>query len=69
MTVLTKPFTGALAKKPEAGTDDDKLLIKVNILFFSVADPGSDAFLTPGSGMGRKSASGSGMNNPDHIFF
>jgi hypothetical protein len=45
MTVLTKPFTGALAKKPEAGTDDDKLLIKVNILFFSVADPGSDAFL------------------------
>ncbi len=31
-------------------------------------DPGSGAFLTPGSGMGRKSASGSGMNNPDHIF-
>jgi len=29
MTILTKPFTGALAKKPEAGTDDDKLLIKV----------------------------------------
>jgi hypothetical protein len=24
----------------------------------SVADPGSDAFLTPGSGMGRKSRSG-----------
>jgi hypothetical protein len=36
----------------------------------SVADPdqGSGAFLIPGSGMGRKSASGSGMNNPDHIF-
>jgi hypothetical protein len=33
----------------------------------SVADPGSDAFLTPGSGMGKKSGSGSGMNNPDHI--
>ncbi len=32
MTVLTKPFTGALAKKPEAGADDDKLLIKVYIL-------------------------------------
>ncbi len=31
-------------------------------------DPGSGAFLTPGSGMGKKSASGSGMNNPDHIF-
>jgi hypothetical protein len=35
----------------------------------SVADPGSGAFLTPGSGMGRKSASGSGMNNPDNIFW
>jgi hypothetical protein len=33
----------------------------------SVADPGSDAFLTPGSGMGKKSGSGSGRNNPDHI--
>jgi hypothetical protein len=30
-------------------------------------DPGSDAFLTPGSGMGKKSGSGSGINNPDHI--
>jgi hypothetical protein len=30
-------------------------------------DPGSNAFLTPGSGMGKKSGSGSGMNNPDHI--
>ncbi len=33
----------------------------------SVADPGSGDFLTPGSGMGKKSGSGSGMNNPDHI--
>jgi hypothetical protein len=30
-------------------------------------DPGSDAFLTPGSGMGKKSRSGSGINIPDHI--
>jgi hypothetical protein len=30
-------------------------------------DPGSGAFLTPGSGMGKKSGSGSGINNPDHI--
>ncbi len=30
-------------------------------------DPGSGAFLTPGSGMGKKSRSGSGMNIPDHI--
>jgi hypothetical protein len=28
---------------------------------------GSGAFLTPGSGMGKKSGSGSGMNNPDYI--
>jgi hypothetical protein len=32
-----------------------------------VADPGSGAFLTPGSGMGKNSRSGSGMNIPDHI--
>ncbi len=32
-----------------------------------IRDPGSSAFLTPGSGMGKKSGSGSGMNNPDHI--
>jgi hypothetical protein len=33
-------------------------------------DPGFGAFLTPGSGIRdeRKSTSGSGMNNPDHIF-
>ncbi len=32
-------------------------------------DPGSSAFLTPGSGMGRSQHPdpGSGMNNPDHI--
>jgi hypothetical protein len=45
-------------------------------LYFSVADldPGSGAFLTPvsgirdqGSGMGKKSRTGSGMNIPDHI--
>jgi hypothetical protein len=32
-------------------------------------DPGLGAFLTPGSGIrdGRKPASGSEMNNPDHI--
>ncbi len=31
------------------------------------SDTGSGAFLTPGSGMGKKSGSGAGMNNPDHI--
>jgi hypothetical protein len=33
----------------------------------SVADPGSGAFLIPGSGMGKKLGYGSGMNNLDHI--
>ncbi len=33
----------------------------------SVADTGSGAFLTTASGMDKKSGSGSGMNNPDHI--
>jgi hypothetical protein len=32
-----------------------------------IREPGSGAFLTPGSGMGKKSGSGSGMNNPDRI--
>ncbi len=32
-----------------------------------IRDSGSGAFLTPGSGIGKKSGSGSGMNNPDHI--
>ncbi len=54
-------------------TRSKRLLSSVflNIEFFiwmtSVADPGSDAFLTPRSGMGKKSRSGSGMNIPDHI--
>ncbi len=30
-------------------------------------DPGHGAFFTPGSGMGKKLISGSGMNIPDHI--
>ncbi len=38
----------------------------LNALRVANPDPVSGAFLTPGSGMGKKS--GSGMNNPDHIF-
>jgi hypothetical protein len=34
----------------------------------SVADPGCVAFLIPGSEMGKKSRSGSGMSIPDHNF-
>jgi hypothetical protein len=38
-----------------------------SVVLFCTADPGSGAFLTPGSGMGKKSRSGSGMNIPDHV--
>jgi len=40
-------------------------------LFCSVADPDprSGAFWNQGSRMGRKSASGSRINNPNHIFY
>jgi hypothetical protein len=41
------------------------LLYKV--LRIRIRDPESGAFLTPGSGMGKKSGSESVMNNPDHI--
>jgi hypothetical protein len=39
------------------------------MVFSSVAypDPGSGAFLNPGSGMGKKVSSGSEINIPDHI--
>ncbi len=42
---------------------------QITSLEISVADPdpGSGAFLTPRSGMSKKSGFGSGMNNPDHI--
>jgi hypothetical protein len=46
----------------------------IKYYFFVVAkrsvadsDPRSGAFLTPGSGVCKKSGSGSRMNNPDHI--
>ncbi len=42
-------------------------MLQLQYSTFSVADPGSGAFLTPRSGMGKKSGSGSGMNNLDHI--
>jgi hypothetical protein len=49
--------------------------IRINIrtigktIYSSVADPDprSGTFLTPGSGIGKKSRYGSGMNIPDHI--
>jgi hypothetical protein len=39
----------------------------VAVLWIGIRDPGSGTFLTPGSGMGKKSRSRSGMNIPDHI--
>jgi hypothetical protein len=41
--------------------------IRIFYLCSIVADPGSGGFLTLGSGLGKKSGSGSGMINPDHI--
>ncbi len=37
------------------------------VLRIRIRDPGSGAFLTLGSGMGKISGSGSGMKNPDYI--
>jgi hypothetical protein len=46
---------------PESG-----FAIKLDVEhIFAVSEP--VPFVTPGSGMGKKSGSGSGMNNPDHI--
>jgi hypothetical protein len=36
-------------------------------LLIRIRDPVPFLPLDPGSGMGKKSGSGSGMNNPDHI--
>jgi hypothetical protein len=48
--------------------------VRVQCLFAAIllsvavpADPVSGAFLTPGSGTGKKSGSGSGMNNPAYF--
>jgi hypothetical protein len=40
---------------------DYAVKIRYGNLSNSVADPGSDAFLTPGSGMGKKSGAGFGI--------
>jgi hypothetical protein len=42
-------------------------MFRIFVTSFADPDSGSGAFLTPGSGMVKKSGSGSGMNNPDHI--
>ncbi len=39
----------------------------VAVLRIRIRDPVPFLPLDPGSGMGKKSGSGSGMNNPDHI--
>jgi hypothetical protein len=60
------------AEKMDMSLDDiiaGKFYFYLIIINFSVADPdpGFGACLTPGSGIGKKSGSGSWMNNPDHI--
>jgi len=55
---------------PKKTTANKKLIVwRVKKVSRNVADPdpGSGAFLNPGTGMGKKSRSGSGMNIPDHI--
>jgi hypothetical protein len=54
---------------PDPDTDQAPAFFLMRI-WISVAgpDPGSSAFLTPVSGMGKKSGSRSGMNNFDQIF-
>jgi hypothetical protein len=44
-------------------------LFHIRTVWYSVTapDPGAGAWLNPGSGMGKKSRSGSGMNIPEHI--
>jgi hypothetical protein len=37
------------------------------VLQIRIRDPGAGAFFTPGSGMGKKLGSGSGMKYPNHI--
>jgi hypothetical protein len=50
-----------------SGSGDPCLWLMWSIVRKQCCGSGSGAFLTPGSRMGKKSGSGSGMNNPDHI--
>jgi hypothetical protein len=77
-TVSCMPFINSISPLPVSRPWNlENMFIAISFFYSvrkrttSVADPnpGSGAFLTPGSGMGRKSASGSGMNNPDNIFW
>jgi hypothetical protein len=57
---------GKLIEQKFSKNADNEDGLKVNVEC-SVADPGSGAFLTPVSGMGKKSRCGSGMYIPDHV--
>ncbi len=58
----THPFP---LSKPHHPTKIQKTL--KTVLLFLIRDPVPFWSLDPGSGMDKKSGSGSGMNNPDHI--
>jgi hypothetical protein len=63
-----KAFKTHIFETAQGRTTDMKEIKKSNyfsVLRIRIRDPGLGAFLTPGSGMGE---TGSGMNNPDHIF-
>ncbi len=69
-TIRYSICTSKLKIKPNNCVLVGESIIKVkqeSVRESSIADSGSGAFLTPGSGMGKKSGSVSGMNNPDHI--
>ncbi len=52
---------------PATGYFRYKHFIHFTVIPTQCCGSGFGAFLTPGSGMGKKSGSGSTMNNPDHI--
>ncbi len=66
---LVKMLVAAIAGSNHAPEAQTSIVTEVLLLGYQCfADPGSGGFLTPRSGMGKKSGPGSGMNNSDHIF-
>ncbi len=58
----------AIAPRPTLARIHNGKICFLTFVLNSVADPGSGAFLTPGSGMGRKSRSGSGIRMRDEHY-
>ena len=58
----------AIAPRPTLARIHNGKICFLTFVLNSVADPGSGAFLTPGSGMGSKSRSGSGIRMRDEHY-